>query len=152
MKLERPSLVLFEKTRNVSVHNELMDRGPRILVQMLSPDQSQMLHAEGLIDTGADITSFDEATIKKLGYKAHSKVKIKTAVGEELRGLYWVNLSLPQRNRPHRLLRVEVAGLGSFSHGHLPFGLIGRDVLRQGSLSYNGIKGEFQLDLLPDGV
>ncbi len=147
--IERPQIHFQNSRQAIRIHNELMDRGPRLLVQMMSPNGENMILTDALVDTGADITSFEESAIKKLGYQAHSKVKIRTAVGEELRGLYWVDLGIPQRGRAHRVLRVEVAGLGNFSKGQLPFGLIGRDVLRQGSLSYNGIGGEFHLDLLP---
>lgn len=150
--INRPEIHFANSERVVRIHNELMDRGPRLLVQMMSPKGGNMILTDALVDTGADITSFEESAIQQLGYQAHSKVKIRTAVGEELRGLYWVNLGIPQRGRPHRVLRVEVAGLGNFSKGRLPFGLIGRDVLRQGSLNYNGIGGEFHLDLLPEGA
>ena len=121
------------------------------MVQLLSPHGKESATNEALVDTGADITSFEESVIKRLGYRPHGSVTIQTAAGKELRGIYLVRVAIPQRQREHRVLQVEVAGLGKINkNSPIPFALIGRDILHQGSLSYNGPLGEFQLDLLPN--
>lgn len=152
MNIPRP--IFFQDTsadRVVRIHNELLDRGPRLMVQLLSPHGKESVTNEALVDTGADITSFEESVIERLGYTPHGTVTIQTAAGKERRGIYLVRVAIPQRQREHRVLRVEVAGLGKINkNSAVPFALIGRDVLHQGSLSYNGPLGEFQLDLLPE--
>jgi len=152
MSIQRP--IFFQDTsaeRVVRIHNELLARGPRLLVQLLSRYGNESVTNDALVDTGADITSFEETIIRRLGYTPHGSVTIQTAAGKEHRGIYLVRVAIPQRQREHRILQVEVAGLGKIhKNSELPFALIGRDILHRGSLSYNGPLGEFQLDLLPE--
>lgn len=135
------------KPSEIMLHNELLRTGPRLLVQMMNEGLDKQLHCEGLVDTGADITSFEEEAILALGYTAHSRVNIQTATGKEQRGLYWVNMRIPQTHGPAKIVTLEVAGLGNFNKGTMPFGLLGRDLLYQGTFRYDGPSGEFVLEL-----
>lgn len=139
--------VFYDASRRLMrVHGELTDRGPRLLVQILTEDKKKMVQCDALVDTGADITSFEEDAIRSLGYMPHGKVTIQTAAGREERGIYNVKIRVPQKSGA-KIVHVEVAGLGRFSNSVLPFGLIGRDVLRHGDLIYKGGKEEFELVL-----
>ncbi len=131
---------------NARVFNALMSRGPRLRVEILSPGGDRMIACNGLIDTGADITSFEEDVYTQLGYTPVSKIHLQTATGTEVRGLYNIHLRLPEHSPVYRV-EIQVAGLPQFGDGDLPFGLIGRDLLALGELKYDGRRGVFSLNL-----
>ena len=92
----------------------------------------QPLRLRALIDTGADITSFVDASVASLGLLPLGPLAVNTANGLTMVNRYAVNLTLlaPGGNASRNLVRPNLAVLGM---ANAPIGfdvMIGMDLLR----------------------
>ena len=95
-----------------------------------------------LIDTGASITAVDEAVLQGLGLNATSVIEVEVPGGNAPRLLYECDITLSGTPIPVLPLNT-VVGIGLAHLGYSA--LIGRDLLRQFQLVYNGAEGFWTL-------
>jgi predicted aspartyl protease len=95
-----------------------------------------------LVDTGAGMTAIDESILADLGIPSITDTRVFTPMGSAIQSVYSCSLEFPGSNLPPaRSLFVLGADLGS--QGIV--GLLGRDVLEQAVLVYNGTAGGWTL-------
>ena len=98
----------------------------------------------GLIDTGASLTAVDEMSLVHLGVRPIGEASVRTAAGAATTSLYPARLHFP--GSPLRAIEFRrVVGCALHAQGLLA--LIGRDVLRDCLMVYNGTAGTFSLAL-----
>jgi predicted aspartyl protease len=120
----------------------LRHEGPLVPVLIADPDgQSSPLARTFLIDTGADLTVISDEAVEALALTAGRRATLAGIV-----------TTAPQRVRLYRVslivagveLEVEAAALPRGEGS--PDGLLGRDVLEHLRLTYDGARGEVQLE------
>ncbi|MGC8544281.1 MAG: aspartyl protease family protein [Vulcanisaeta sp.] len=97
-----------------------------------------------LIDTGASITAVDKGVLNKLGYPPYGTINLTTAGGTAAVPMYLVKLTLFS-NVPSVIARIvldniSVAAVDLATQQYKA--LIGRDVLRNILLIYDGAAGQ----------
>lgn len=92
---------------------------------------------DGLVDTGADQTCFEDDVLVKLGYTPVGFIDIEGATSTDKCALYYVTFDLPEHNPPYRV-ELRVVGLPSVERRGLSLGLIGRDLISLGTLQCDG--------------
>jgi hypothetical protein len=109
-------------------------------------------HGLALIDTGASISGVDNGIIEALGVKPVGSVKLVSAKGGALHLLYPATFSFPGTPLPginfERVAGVELQepqASDTQVKGPPLIAIIGRDVLRQCLLIYNGYLGYITL-------
>ena len=101
-----------------------------------------------LIDTGATITSIHADILTGLGIQPIGIANVGTAGGPQQQSTYPARFTFPGTNLPgFELSQVIGCNLtGQMAPGQRPIiGLIGRDVLANAVLVYNGSAGMFSL-------
>ncbi len=100
-----------------------------------------------LIDTGASITSIDKNVLNQLGYPPYGTVNLATASGQVTVPLYLVRLILfsnvPDVRARIVLDNVTVAAVDLSAQQYKA--LIGRDILRNILLIYDGVAGQITI-------
>ncbi len=103
------------------------------------PAQQERL---GLVDTGASRTCIDISITRQLGLLPLQTTPVATPSGIEERGVYPVRLEFPDMPIPtHAFLRVLAVDLAGMGVGVL----IGRDILQNCLMIWNGRTGEVTL-------
>lgn len=113
------------------------------------------VEADFLIDTGATHTVIEESLLHRLGLRPLRPAQFVVASGRlEERFVYKVRVELGVHDgtRPARMsAEVEVLGVDWSERGERPHdGLLGRDVLRNFRLHYDGAEGS--IELMPVGL
>ena len=99
-----------------------------------------------LIDTGADITAIHPRILQQFGGRPIGSARIRRpglGSGYELAPLYEVQLSIGGANPGIPWIAARVAGVPPSTRTVLA--LMGRDILRQCTMFYNGPRGELTL-------
>ena len=95
-----------------------------------------------MIDTGASVTAVEESVLLALGLLATDIVETTVPGGQSLQPLYACDVSFPGTPIPtipvNPVVGIRLAGLRYFA-------LIGRDLLQQCQLTYNGAEGFWTL-------
>lgn len=151
----------------------LVKNGPRVWCQIgLSETDREVRGRQGrnvapevfagwvLIDTGCPISGIDESLLWGGGihavFKGHTKPyysPIDSASSTVFRQFLidMVLMRTPdEANKGARIKDVPVSGIHTINHGGKDgrvIGVIGRDLLRDGTLFYNGVEGAFTLGI-----
>lgn len=97
-----------------------------------------------LIDTGATKTAVDEKVCKHLRLPAVGVVRMSHAAGSEMRNVYAIQMTFPGTPLPSMVLTS--ASSVDLSGGGQPYILlIGRDILQNLKMTYNGPRGRLEL-------
>jgi predicted aspartyl protease len=127
--------------------------GPRAAVQLeVPPALAKQLAASGfpvpapvtgtaLIDTGATRSAIDRSVVARLGLNPIGLVTLGTAGGTSVQALYPLKLVLQQINSTVEFESVTGCDLGATDLVML----IGRDVLRLRTFTYDGVSGQYSL-------
>jgi hypothetical protein len=103
--------------------------------------------AQGLIDTGSDITAVAPEILQQLAVPIHYHTVTHGISGPIPVRLFLVTLFILDASRPHLPWFVHPDLLVMELPAGLPFdGLVGLDVLRNGKLFLDGPAGQFTLD------
>ena len=132
-----------------SEHTGLADAGPSLEVLVAPPTPilrarigegkgSQMVSALGLIDTGAGCSCIDKGIARRLELEPRDELEVLTPAGVAVQYLYDVRLTLAEMGG----LDLEVLGSDLERQAHHV--LLGRDVLRHGTLIYSGRSNSFE--------
>jgi len=132
----------------------LIFHGPTIELLILPPKSVvEALHKQGkkipqkkvlaLIDTGATCTCIDSSVAKELELVSFDAKKVQTAGGEDLQAAYDVSVVLPLAKHMGIQVQVLEAKLTNQPYS----ALLGRDILRECTLIYNGWNNSYQLHL-----
>lgn len=133
---------------------QLQNRGPSLQVEIslnsiLAAQYQQSgtslpapLTGYALIDTGASVTSVDAKILESLGIKAVGQIPISTPSGSSQQGLYSCQFSFPGTPIP---VLPFVSVVGSILQPQGIVALIGRDLLRNFLLIYDGVHGSWTL-------
>jgi predicted aspartyl protease len=108
----------------------------------------QPVNAKFLIDTGASATCVDRSIIAQLGLLPTGTVQAHTSLTgstPHTASQFDVGIQLPTRTLPGTIRAMPVVAADLSSQGFL--GLIGRDVLEQCLLIYDGPDGTFTLSI-----
>jgi predicted aspartyl protease len=114
----------------------------RLTQQGQSPPAPQ--NGLALIDTGASLSAVDDEAIRTLGMAPVGQTQIHTAGGIVARPLYPARFSFPGTDLPPLTFR-RVASSALQSQGVIA--LLGRDMLANFILIYNGPAGTFSLSV-----
>ncbi|MBV9767664.1 MAG: hypothetical protein JOZ48_22685 [Acidobacteriaceae bacterium] len=124
---------------------------PTALASVLQRDNQPIpapIDGIGLIDTGASITSIDQSVFARLGVNPVGIVQVGTAGGQQQQSTFPAKFNFPGTGLP----TIESsAALGCNLTGQVVMGnkaiiaLIGRDLLANCVLVYNGTTGTFSL-------
>jgi predicted aspartyl protease len=101
-----------------------------------------------LIDTGAVVTLLDERVFRSMGLAPIRYDALMLADGKpQQKPVYKASISIPTEDASGRLVpevfEVEMFGLDTGQQGH--GGLLGRDLLRNFRLHYDGTNGTYEL-------
>lgn len=88
-----------------------------------------------LVDTGASSTAVDEAILQQLGLNPIGQAQVSTPHGVQARSLYPAKLIFPGTPMPELTFQAVIGAILQ-NQGYLA--LIGRDILSQMILIYNG--------------
>ena len=130
--------------------NLLAPNGPALPIEISIPDSyvdllqiasipiPSPLSGSALIDTGARFTAVDINVLQQLGIDPVSTIEVITPSGREIQGIYMVRIgfvgtSIP----PFQPWWVTGSQLQAFGH----IALIGRDILNQSLMVYDGKHG-----------
>ncbi|MCK4248921.1 MAG: retropepsin-like domain-containing protein [Candidatus Omnitrophica bacterium] len=137
---------IHKDTRNPSPKH-LQAVGPRVPVEVHIPKQLAEAFAKeekpipgclsgyALIDTGASMMCIDRKIIESLGVQPVNEALVGTVGGTRKQYVYPVNLRFPNTDLPE--LNVLCLG-GDFTGQNETIALIGRDILQNFLLVYNG--------------
>lgn len=143
-----------------SLRQSLQLQGPMLGIQVSIPDaMAQALREKGeavpapiignaLIDTGASNTCIDDAVMQQLGVPATNSVKLGSAAGHNEHNVYMAKITFA--GIPGVELNYSVVGVNlkdQFSPNVPLIGLLGRDLLSNCVLIYNGTLGMFTLSV-----
>jgi hypothetical protein len=132
----------------------LRGTGPVLSLQISVPDvrAAQLIEArkdipppvlgDVLLDTGASVTAVQERILTGLGLHPIREVDITTPAGDVKMRVYPAKLSFPGTGLPPRNF-IEVVGVDLGMERCV--GLLGRDVLDQMVVIYDGIRGQITL-------
>ncbi len=95
-----------------------------------------------MIDTGASCSMIDEGVAKALGLVNHGKDRVLTPSGERECFTYDINMVFIRNGRTFNNIRVVES---DFKEKQGIDGLIGRDVLKDSLLVYQGMANQFTL-------
>ncbi len=128
----------------------LQQRGPLLQIEVSVPDVlANKLYQEkkpipppvtglGLLDTGASITGVDVNALQQLSLSMINEVTMNHPGGEDKQGIYACQISFPGT----QIEDIEFsAALGSNLKGQGLLAILGRDVLKDYQLVYNGPGG-----------
>lgn len=137
----------------------LAQMGPRIQIRISLPDQfsselskkGEQLPApvagQGLIDTGAGITSIDNETAQQLKLPVIDQKQMASATHTgQLTNIYPVKMEIISPNASPIVVGITRM-MGATLKAHGIIALIGRDILSKGVLIYNGEVGSVTLCL-----
>lgn len=126
--------------------------GPQIHVAILPPShmlaqlpasEHRSVTGTALVDTGASMTTIDESALKTLGVAPVNMTTVATPSGTAFQLLYPAELSFPGTVLPKSVFAEVLGSPHLMTQGLIA--LIGRDVISEGLLVYNGISGSFTL-------
>lgn len=107
-------------------------------------DAPQAQSGLALIDTGATMTSVDEKTCLTLGLTPTGVINIAHAGGTSPHNCYPVQIFFPDSKLPP--LQIARAASVQLSMGKQPYiMLLGRDILANIKMTYNGPQGRLEL-------
>lgn len=134
---------------------QLRTKGPVLSVQVGIPKAlADQMVAQGqtppppeeilaLVDTGASITAINTATAERLGLQATGAINVGGATGVSQMPLYAAMLRISEP-----FIEWDPMTISGSNLGHAPFEmLIGRNVLCNMTLAYDGKQGRFSLIL-----
>ena len=134
----------------------LINAGPLINVEISIPNALATYNQQNsvpipsaksgyaLIDTGCSFTSVDDSTVSSLGVKPVGLGKVGTAGGQRQVNLYPAHVKFPGTQIEIDYSSVLSADLNGQNFKGTPIiALIGRDILAQCVLVYNGITGMY---------
>jgi predicted aspartyl protease len=102
-----------------------------------------------LIDTGASVSAVDDSVVRQRGAQPVGIAQVGTAGGQHPQAVYPARLVFPGTNIPSvefgQLLGANLAGQMVAGHQGPLIVLLGRDILQQFVLFYNGSTGSFTL-------
>lgn len=120
----------------------LVREGPLLRVEISNPAGGGAPQvAQGLIDTGASISGIRPELARAAGLIQTGMASISGVTGTEKRPIYAAAVNLPEYGVAFEA--VEVAGV-DLPQREITF-LVGRDLLRNATLSYRGRSGDFSL-------
>ncbi|MBI5397599.1 MAG: aspartyl protease family protein [Verrucomicrobia bacterium] len=99
-----------------------------------------------LVDTGATSCCIEETVVQSLGLQPVGQVNVSSPNGPKLQNVYVARMTFPGSPIPTlelRLIGVQMQPPGGAATG--PISLIGRDILRQCVLVYNGPMGSYTM-------
>lgn len=132
----------------------LLESGPTITVNIFPPKAVRdSLDAEGkpypieeidgLVDTGASCTCIDNEVAQRLNLVPMDITPVLTPAGESIQLLYDITVAIKIRNVDTKIFTVQAIGANLKKQ---PYGaLIGRDILKQCSLIYDGWNNSYTL-------
>jgi hypothetical protein len=101
-----------------------------------------------LVDTAASITSFDESVAQRLGLSPVGTAPVGTAGGKGTRSIYQARFTFPGTPLPGfehpNVLGCDLSGQTVLDQQPI-IALIGRDILANAVLVYNGLAGFWSL-------
>ena len=125
----------------------LIRKGPRLPIQVAKPQTSNAAECVAMIDTGAGHSAIAMEVVKHLGLRKVGEIDVQTQGGPQTLPVYRVDLYIED------LSRVQIfSALGSPWIAKLGLGaLLGRDALRNGSFTYDGLRGRYALRFYHQG-
>ena len=102
-----------------------------------------------LIDTGATLSAVDATVVQQLGVQPVGLANVGTAGGQQQQATYPARFTFPGTGLPNidfgQLLGANLTGQIVAAHQQPLIALLGRDILQQFILIYNGPVGMFTL-------
>jgi len=139
----------------------LLQAGPILPVQVQVPAAlAQQLQATNqaiptpiagiaLVDTGATMSAVEVTVVQSLGIQPVGTAVVGTAGGKQMQAVYPARFSFPGTGLPHidcsSLFGASLLGISPAGGGQPLIALIGRDILTQFVLVYNGPAATFSL-------
>lgn len=102
--------------------------GPLMPVKLRNEHSYEEITVNGLLDTGATTSAISTKVVDVLNLSEFTKSPLATAIGTQLRGVYFLTAQLPYDNHHH-----PFGAFGSSADIGLDL-LIGRNILRHGIL------------------
>lgn len=121
--------------------------GPRCTIHLLEADRHRnYVEVDGLIDTGADSTCFEESVLLAMGYEPVGEVEIEGATDKKKCPVFYAAFDLPDHSPVYRV-EMKIVGLPSLGNKMPSLGLVGRDLLELGDFRFN--REGYSLQLRP---
>jgi hypothetical protein len=133
--------------------SSLQDSGPTIditiyppaeIVKQLEAGKIPIVNCVGLIDTGASISAIDLSIVKELNLISRDFIPVLTPSGMSNHFTYDIGIQLP-KEMGWKTYFIEVTGCDLEKQPYKA--LIGRDILQNCTLIFNGWDNSFQLHI-----
>jgi hypothetical protein len=121
---------------------------PIVAVAVANPENaaSPQLAVNLVVDTGADLTVLDTALITLLDLRMTGRIPVTTAAGQMEMAQYLADLTVKLGSASVAIGKIGVLASTRLGHGQVPIGgFLGRDVLANALLAYNGQQGRHTL-------
>ncbi|MFA6209143.1 MAG: hypothetical protein WCT03_11235, partial [Candidatus Obscuribacterales bacterium] len=141
--------------------NGLRNLGPVIQVEIHAPDAliaslvaaglpiPPAVNGLALIDTGASVSCVEDSVMSMLGVNPIGVQNVRGVAGQNQHSVYPAKLVFPPNVGAFAFSSMVGVNLAGQGHAGLPpfVALVGRDILMNGLLVYNGTNGSFTLAL-----
>ena len=139
----------YPNRRNLSSQNAMVANGPTLNVEIgldpnfrldsgLRPDLPQT-RIPALVDTGAAVSGIDYNLAENLGLRVFRRRTVAGPIQSQIVNFYLAQIYIPALGTTSHGL---IAGLNLAANGYSQHALIGRDILKDFTMFYNGRTSE----------